>query len=87
MALLAVTVTAGAIAALPAGATAPLPKLAKDTPYPTVRAQLIRMGYEPMRVRKARPEDSDPCPYPTAFCRAYPEVLSCAIDVPICELL
>lgn len=87
MALLAATVSAGAISALPAGAAAPLPKLAEGTPYPTVRAQLIRMGYEPMRVRKARPEASEPCPYPTDFCRAYPEVLSCAIDVPICDLL
>lgn len=73
--------------ALPASAGAPLPKIAKDTPYPTVRAQLIRMGYEPMRVRKARPEGSEPCPYPTDFCRAYPEVLVCAIDFPACAYL
>lgn len=87
MALLAATIAAAAISAQPADAAAPLPRFAEGTPYPTVRAQLIRMGYEPMRVRKKRPEDSGPCPYPSAFCRAYPEVLSCAIDVPICALL
>ena len=75
MALLAATVTAGAIAALPAGATAPLPKLAKDTPYPTVRAQLIAQKFVPVRIIDHG--DRLVCSRHADLCRAFPEVVEC----------
>ncbi|WP_430425578.1 hypothetical protein [Phenylobacterium sp.] len=69
-----------AVSAL-AFATAPLaaerlPRFREETPYPTVRAQLIRMGYTPQIVR-TRPGAHVNCWPEDLMCRTFPEIVSC----------
>jgi hypothetical protein len=78
MRLLTVTVVMFALFAGTADAVEPSPQFAKDTPYRTVRARLIRMGLDPVPVR-ARPGLLAPCPYKNPFCRAYPEIVVCGV--------
>lgn len=54
-----------------------LPRFKKHTPYPEVRAQLIRMGYRPVPVRP-KPGAIPACWNAPRVCRKYPEVVGCA---------
>lgn len=71
------------VACLLASATASraaesLPRFKKHTPYPTVRTQLIRMGYAPIAV-KTRPGAPFPhCESNRALCGKYPEIINCS---------
>jgi hypothetical protein len=57
-------------------AAEPLPQFRKETPYPTVRAQLVRMGYAPVRVT-TRPGRPPHCYPEYLMCRTFPEILHC----------
>ena len=61
--------------AAPTLAAEPWPKFKKHTPYPTVRARLIRMGIEPVPVR-AKPGHL--VHYQAVLRRAYPELVDCS---------
>ena len=57
-------------------AAQPLPRFKKHTPYPTVRAQLIKLGYAPIPV-KLKPGAVTQCRSNDAMCGKYPEIISC----------
>lgn len=66
-----------ALVPLGAEATARLPNFAQGTPYVTVRAQLMRMGYDPAPVRRKPGFSYSGCLASDEFCRAFPETLFC----------
>lgn len=72
--LVAASVLAFAISALAAQA---LPSFKKHTPYPTARAQLIKMGYAPARVQ-TKPGSPTHCEPEYLMCRTFPEIVSCS---------
>jgi len=71
--LVAASLLTAATSALAAEA---LPSFKKHTPYPTVRAQLIKMGYAPVRVQ-TKPGSPTHCEPEYLMCRTFPEIVSC----------
>jgi len=61
--------------AAPAGQ--PLPRFKEGSPYPTVRAQLIRMGYSPVPLKTKPGAEIPHCRSHDAMCAKYPEIVAC----------
>lgn len=71
-----------------ASAAEPLPHFKKYAPYTAVRAQLIRMGVEPVPVRPRPGTESPPCNWDRPFCRAFPELVHCnCCGLQFCEFV
>jgi hypothetical protein len=64
------------ILALPAAAREPLPRIAKDTPYPTARRRLVEQTFTPVRIIDHG--DRAVCDRDADLCRTFPEVVECA---------
>lgn len=58
-------------------AAQPLPKFKEGSPYPTVRAQLIRMGYAPVPVKTKPGAEYSHCWPKDPMCAKYPEIVTC----------
>jgi hypothetical protein len=82
--LIVASVLAFATSALAAEA---LPNFKKYTPYPAVRAQLIKMGYTPVRVQ-TKPGSPTHCHPEYLMCRTFPEIVSCTgAGMLFCDML
>lgn len=82
-----------ALFAQPAWADAALPQFRKDTHYPVVRAQMIKLGFEPARVLKRSENSPMGCAYRgthrggPGICERWPEILHCSEGISRCDFL
>lgn len=62
---------------------APAADVRSGLPYLEARRSLVDRGFQPVRVERAKHLS---CPGDPSVCAAYPELLDCAADAPVCRL-
>ena len=72
-----------------AQAAAAKPHVKRGTPYADARAELIHQGFDPVRILlwDATLGKDQACPGWSQVCVAYPEVMNCFVDIPVCQFM
>jgi len=82
-----VTANAARIPSL-ASAADTLPRFRRDTPYLQVRAQMIKLGFEPARILKRSGNSPMGCGQSEPdMCKRWPEILHCSEGISRCDFL
>ena len=65
-----------------------LPEFRRGTPYPAVRAKLVRLGFRPLKILNRDPGASVECiDEPDGSCRKWPENTDCSSGIGYCTFL